>query len=166
MAKLKFPGAVIHQKMFNNQKLQVYCMTSWTLLSWLGNDPELHISVLVFKAISLLKRDAVVSISKDSCNRNRFHVTLHIPGPEICEQSLPVKRWKAEARAEKANKLKTKMNKSKRKLCEVQNWKVGHSQIIAFTETEWARKPYGVENHAEVTQHRAFVEYIKQKRPW
>jgi len=42
---------------------------------------------------------------------NQFHVKLCIHSPENCKQSLQVKRYKAKARAEKANKLKTKRNK-------------------------------------------------------
>jgi len=44
--------------------------------------------------------------------RKRFHVILRILRPISCKQRLRVKIWKAEVRAEKANKLKTKMNKS------------------------------------------------------
>jgi len=33
-------------------------------------------------------------------NGNRFHVKLRILSPEICKQSLRMKSWKAEVRAE------------------------------------------------------------------
>jgi len=41
-------------------------------------------------------------------------------GPETYKQSLGVKCLKAKARAEKANKLKTKFDKSEHKLRQVQ----------------------------------------------
>jgi len=44
-----------------------------------------------------------------------------------------VKSGKAKLRAEEANKLKTKMNKSKHKLRQVQNLKIRLFQIIPFT---------------------------------
>jgi len=38
---------------------------------------------------------------------NRFTVKLRIISPHICKQCLQVKRWKAKARSEKVNSLKT-----------------------------------------------------------
>jgi len=55
---------------------------------------------------------------------NRFHVTIRIRNPEICNQlCLRVKRCKAKATSEKASKLKDKMNKSNPKLRKGKNWK-------------------------------------------
>jgi len=39
----------------------------------------------------------------------------------------------AKVRAEKANKLKTKMNKSEPQMRQVNNWKIRLSKIFAFT---------------------------------
>jgi len=52
--------------------------------------------------------------------RNRFRVTLRIRSPEICKQYLQVKHWQAEARAKKADKLKSKSNKLEQNLGQVQ----------------------------------------------
>jgi len=61
-----------------------------------------------------------MGVSKETISKllieNRFHVKLRILSPEICKQSLRVKRRKAKVAAEKAHRLKTKMNKSKHKL--------------------------------------------------
>jgi len=60
-----------------------------------------------------------MGISKESigiCLGNRFHAKLRIFGLEICKQSLQVKRCKAKIRADKANKIKTDINKSEHKL--------------------------------------------------
>jgi len=47
---------------------------------------------------------------------NRFRTKLCILSPEISKQSFLVKSRKAEVRAEKAGKVKIKMNKSEHKL--------------------------------------------------
>jgi len=61
-----------------------------------------------------------MEVSKESIGKNlienRFHVKLRICSPEICKQSLQVKSWKTKVKAEKANKLKAKMNKPENKL--------------------------------------------------
>jgi len=46
--------------------------------------------------------------------------------PENCKQCLRVKNWKAETRAENANKFKNKIkiNKSKFKLQPLHHWKI------------------------------------------
>jgi len=76
-----------------------------------------------------------VGLSKKSIGEfligNRFHVNLRILSPDICKQSLRVKSWKVELRAEKAIKLKNKMNKSGDKLTNqniVANWLTPRTQ--------------------------------------
>jgi len=70
-----------------------------------------------------------------SCKCNTTHSLI---SPENSKQCLQVKYWKAETRAENANKSKNKIkiNKSKYKLQPLQHWKIRRSWIIAFTETE------------------------------
>jgi len=65
---------------------------------------------------TLHKRVGKELISKNFLIGNRFHVTLRILNPKSCKQCLRLKSWKAKIRAEKANKLKTKMKKSEHKL--------------------------------------------------
>jgi len=46
---------------------------------------------------------------------NRFDVKLRFCVPRTCKRRLQMKRWRANVGAEKAYKIKTKMNKSKHK---------------------------------------------------
>ena len=58
---------------------------------------------------------------------NRFHLTSCILSREICQQLLAAEMLKVKQRAEKACKFKTKMNKSKHQLPQVQT---GQSSVF------------------------------------
>jgi len=81
------------------------------------------VTISVFTLVNYIQISSLLStseMSKESISKfligSRFQVKLRILSPEICTQFLRVKGWKATDRAKKANKLKTKMNKSEHKL--------------------------------------------------
>jgi len=49
---------------------------------------------------------------------SRFHVTLLIVSPYICQQCWQVKRWKAKTRSEKVSNLKTLVKKTHNTNCD------------------------------------------------
>jgi len=97
-----------------------------TILTWFQ-----HICIrvtIVSKKAAHVNRSAKFEIG------NRFYVTISSFSPEICQWCLRMKNWKAKGTAENQANIKLKridQNTSRDK----QNWKIGCSRIIVFTET-------------------------------
>ena len=81
---------------------------------------------ICFQVTGPTKGDEVKSISKIFCRKSISWDTTYSPSLNL-EAKLTGKCCKAKVRAEKANKLKTKMNKSEQKVRKVKKWKIHRS---------------------------------------
>jgi len=100
-----------------DRKSRAACAQSFAL--WQQATIEIMLAISLTIACSryiyngvILHAHPVCGESQNQRNTNREVATLHVISPWICKQQQKVRSWRAGTRAEKANKLKTKMSKS------------------------------------------------------